>query len=387
MKKIKKRDILVVVLFLLISFIFPILYQFEWSGFGETSNKSASVEEAVNPRTGKLIKIKKETENFQSGKTLWDWLFLAGTLAIPLVILRFQSAEKDRDAMRAEIESKEASKNLREESVRDYFDRISNLLVHKEYRTELLLNKDLNDLMTDNPIRQVARINTVMVLRRLGNDTERKNHVLDFLRSAKLSNFILVNSNLSSTNLCQTNFNEACLTNADLSNADLTEAKLFKANLSRANLSKVKFFAADLRAVNFSGAEFSKAKFSDANLSDANLSNANLSGVDLSDVRLNKANLSGANLSGAKLNKANLSGANLSYANLSNANLNGANLIDTNFSGAVLEGADFTNADLLQANLRDTKSLLPEQVKNVAINWEKAKYDLELRNQLNLPED
>lgn len=387
MKKIKKRDILLVVLLLLISFIFPILYQFEWSGFGKTSNKSTSVEEAVNPRTGKLIKIKKETENFQSGKTLWDWLFLAGTLAIPLVILRFQRAEKERDALRAEIESKEVSENLREESVRGYFDRISNLLVHKEYRIELLLNKDLNDLMTDNPIRQVARINTVMILRRLGNDTERKNHVLDFLRSAKLSNFILVNSNLSGTNLSQTNFYEACLTNADLSNADLTEAKFFKANLSRANLSKVNFFAADLRAVNFIGAEFSKAKFSDSNLSDSNLSNANLSGVDLSDVRLNKANLSGANLSGAKLNKANFSGANLSYANLSNANLNGANLIDTNFSGAVLDGADFTNADLLQANLRDTKSLLPEQVKNVARNWDKAKYDLELRNQLNLPED
>ena len=59
MKKIKKRDILLVALLLLISLIFPILYQFEWSGFGETSNKSASVEEAVNPRTGKLIKIQK----------------------------------------------------------------------------------------------------------------------------------------------------------------------------------------------------------------------------------------------------------------------------------------------------------------------------------------
>lgn len=387
MKKIKKRDILLVALLLLISLIFPILYQFEWSGFGETSNKSASVEEVVNPRTGKLIKIKKETENFQSGKTLWDWLVLAGTLAIPLVILRFQRAEKERDALRAEIESKEVSENLREESVRGYFDRISNLLVHKEYRIELLLNKDLNDLMTDNPIRQVARINTVMVLRRLGNDTERKNHVLDFLRSAKLSNFILVNSNLSGTNLSQTNFYEACLANADLTNADLTEAKLFKANFSRANLSKVKFLAADLRAANFSGAEFSKAKFSDANLSDANLSNANLSGVDLSEVKLNKANLSGANLSGAKLNKANLSGANISDANLSNTDLSGANLIDTNFSGAVLNGADFTDADLLQANLRDTKSLISEQVKNVAKNWDKAKYDLELRNQLNLSEN
>lgn len=387
MKKIKKREILLVALLLIMSLSLPILYHFEWSGFGETSNKSASVEEVVNPRTGKLIKIKKETENFQSGKTLWDWLVLAGTLAIPLVILRFQRVEKERDALRDEIESKEVSENLREESVRGYFDRISNLLVHKEYRIELLLNKDLNDLMSDNPIRQVARINTVMVLRRLGNDTERKNHVLDFLRSAKLSNFILVNSNLSGTNLSQTNFYEACLANADLTNADLTEAKLFKANFSRANLSKVKFLAADLRAANFSGAEFSKAKFSDANLSDANLSNANLSGVDLSEVKLNKANLSGANLSGAKLNKANLSGANISDANLSNTDLSGANLIDTNFSGAVLNGADFTDADLLQANLRDTKSLISEQVKNVAKNWDKAKYDLELQNQLNLSEN
>jgi uncharacterized protein YjbI with pentapeptide repeats/nucleoid DNA-binding protein len=380
MEKLKKRDIVSVILFLVVLVTFPTLYKVEWSGFGEISNKSVSVEEVVNPRTGKLIKIKKEIENFQSGKTLWDWLVLAGTLAIPFVILRFQSAEKDRDAIRAEIESKEVSENLREESIRGYFDRISNLLVHNEYRTELFFNKDLDDLITDNSIKQVARINTVMVLRRLGNDTDRQNYVLDFLRGAKLANFILANSNLSNINLSKTNFYEICLANSDLTNADLTEAKLFKANLFRANLSKVKLFAADLRAANFSGADFSKAKISKANLSDSNLSNANLSEVDLREIKLSKANLSGANLRGAKLNKANLSGANLSYADLSNANLSGANLIDTNLSGAVLNGVDFTNADLLQANFRDTKSLILEQVKNVAINWDKAEYDIELRN-------
>jgi len=384
MNKVNKWGALLIALLSLSLFL--ILYHFEWSGFGETSNKSVSVEEAVNPKNGKLIKIRKEIESFQSGKTLWDWLMLAGTLAIPLVILRFQSAEKDRDAIRAEIESKEASENLREKAVRDYFDRIANLLVQKEYRTELLVNEDLNDLRNDNPIKEVARINTVIVLRRLRNDTERQNQVLDFLRSAKLSKFMLANSNLSGTNLSKTHLDEACLANVDLSNTDLTEARLFKANLSRANLSKVKFLGADLRSANFSGANFDKAYLRDANLNDSNLSSANLSKVDLSEVKLSKANLSSANLSGAKLNKADLSGANLSDADLSNADLSGANLIDTNFNGGNVNGANFTNADFTNADFRGTKNLILEQVKNVALNWDKAKYDLELRNQLNLPE-
>lgn len=275
MKKVKISVISLIALLSLSLLI--ILYHFEWSGFGETSNKSVSVEEAINPRNGKIIKIRKEIDNFQSGKTLWDWLVLAGTLAIPLVILRFQSTEKERDALRAEIESKEASENLREEAVRGYFDRIANLLVHNEYRTELFLNQDLTNL-TDNPIKEIACANTVMVLRRLKNDTERQNQVLYFLKSTKLGNFILVNSNLSGVNLSKTDLNKACLAKADLSNADLTEAKLFEANLSRANLSKVKFIAADLRAADFSGADFSKANLSDANFSDCNLSAAKLSG-------------------------------------------------------------------------------------------------------------
>ncbi|CAD5945579.1 putative protein in mobD 3'region [Planktothrix agardhii] len=371
MKKIIKnwRIASWILIFLGVVIFGQILYGFEWSGFGKTSGKSVSIEEAINPQNGKVIKIRKEIENFQSEKKIWDWLLLAGTLAIPLALLLFQSNQ-----------SNEVSENLREEAVRAYFDRMTNLLVDKKYRTELLLNNELND----NPIREVARVNTVMVLRRLRNDTERKNQVLDFLRSANLSNFILKHSNLSGTNLSKNNFYEICFANADLSNADLTEAKLFKANLSRANLSKVKFFAADLRAGNFSGANFSKANLSEAKLNDSNFSCANLTDVNLSRLELNKANLSCANLSGVKLIRANLSGAILSGAKLFKANLSGAILKDTDFSGADLNGAIFANADLLQAKFTDTKNLTAEQVKNVAKNWEKAEYDVELRNQLNL---
>jgi uncharacterized protein YjbI with pentapeptide repeats len=407
MKKINQSKISLIAVLAFIILI--ILYHLEWTGFGKTSNKSVSIEEAVNPRDGTIIKITKEIENFLPGKTLWDWLVLSGTLAIPLVILRFQGAEKERDSLRAEIESKEASENLREEAVRGYFDRIAHLLVHNEYRTELLSHQDLNHSI-DNPIKEIACANTVMVLRRLKNDTERQNQVLYFLRSTKLGNFILVNSNLSDIKLPKTDLNQACLAKADLSNADLTEAKLseadlteaklseadlseailFRANLSRAKLSKVKFISADLRAANFSGANFSSPKDSKADLSkailnDSNLSDTNLSGVDLSEATLNQANLSRADISGAKLNNTNLSGAILMNANLSNADLSGANLTDTDFTGANLKDAVFTNADLSGANLTGTKNLTPEQVKNIAQNWDKAKYDLELRNQLNLP--
>ncbi|MGA9382300.1 MAG: pentapeptide repeat-containing protein [Phormidium sp.] len=398
MKKYIKNWRITLIVLVWFTNVIIILYHFEWTGFGKTSNKSVSIEQAINPRNGEITNIKKETENFIPYKTLWDWLVLASTLAIPLVILRFQSVEKERDTLRADNARNETSETLREEAVRAYLDRIANLLVHQEYRTELFLNQDWNNSI-NNPIREIACANTLMVLRRLKNDPERQNQILYFLRRTTLCNFILVNSNLRDIKLPKTDLNNVCLAKADLSNADLTEAKLseadlseailFRANLSKANLSKVKFISADLSAANLSGANFSSPKFSKADLSkailnDSQLCNTNLSGVDLSDAKLNNADLSGADLSGAKLNNTNLSGAILKNANLTNADLSSADLKDTDFTGANLNGAVFTNADLLQAKLTGTKNIIPKQVKN-AKNWYEAEYDLELRNQLNLP--
>lgn len=72
------------------------LYKVNWAGFGTGSNKSVTVEEVINPTDGKIVKLMKTTEHFQSGKILWDWLGLAGTLAIPIVLYQFQRSEQQQ---------------------------------------------------------------------------------------------------------------------------------------------------------------------------------------------------------------------------------------------------------------------------------------------------
>ena len=103
-----------------------------------------------------------------------------------------------------------------------------------------------------------------------------------------------------------------CLRSADLSDADLSDADLRCANLRSADLR-----GADLRC---------------ADLSDADLSDADLSGADLRCANLRDADLSGADLRGANLRCADLSDADLRSADLSAADLHGANLHGANLS-------------------------------------------------------
>jgi hypothetical protein len=78
----------------------------EWTGFGKDSN--ISQEETL--QNGKLTVTKRIT-HFQSGKTLWDWLGLAGVIAIPIVLFQLQGRQQEI-----------VNTNLREEALRDYQD-------------------------------------------------------------------------------------------------------------------------------------------------------------------------------------------------------------------------------------------------------------------------
>lgn len=285
------------------------LYPLGWSGFGPDSNKSTSVETTI--KDGKVISTKKtETEYFQSAKTLWDWLGLAGTVAIPIVLFQFQRGEQQRADKRAKLEKDQADKqamnekeiaaiNLREDVLQGYIDRMSELLINQDSRTELLLNtaKD-NDANHDNPVRDVARIRTITILRRMEGDTERQDRVLHFLRDAELLGFLLDYAkldriDLSNTNLRGINFAHTDFSSANLSGVNLVSSHLHESNLSDANLS----------GANLSGAFLTLANCSNANLSNANLENAFL-GCEFSNqfakVKFNRANLDGANLKGAK---------------------------------------------------------------------------------------
>jgi uncharacterized protein YjbI with pentapeptide repeats len=337
-------------------FFYVKLYPLGWSGFGPDSNKSTSVETTI--KDGKIISTKKtESEHFQSAKTLWDWLGLAGTVAIPIVLFQFQRGEQQRADKRAKLEKDQADKqvmnekeiaasNLREDVLQCYIDRMSELLINQNSRTELLLNtaKD-NDANHDNPVRDVARIRTITILRRMEGDTERQDRVLYFLRDAELLGFLL------------------------------DQAKLDRIDLSNTNL----------RGINFTHTDFS---------------GANLSGASLVGSHLHESNLSGANLSGANLSGAFLSLANCSDANLSNANLEDAFLgrefsnqfAKVQFNGTNLDGANLKGAKNIATDSKSgqtiTVDLSPEQVL-VACNWDKAQYDegYTIRIRLRLSED
>jgi uncharacterized protein YjbI with pentapeptide repeats len=344
------RLVLTVVASLPVAGLFYVkLYPLSWSGFGPDSNKSTSVETTI--KDGKVISTKKtEAEHFQSAKTLWDWLGLAGTIAIPIVIFQFQRGEQRRSDERANLEKQQADKqsmsekeiaaiNLREDVLQCYIDRMSELLINQDTRTELILDKTKNnDANHDNPVRDVARIRTITILRRMEGDTERQDRVLHFLRDAELLGFLL------------------------------DQAKLERIDLSNTNL----------RGINFTHTDFSGA----------NLIGVNLAGSDLHESNLSDANLSGANLSGAFLTLANCSDANLKNTNLENAFLGlkcSNQFFKVKFNGANLDGANLKGAkNIAKDSISDqtiTVDLSPEQVL-VACNWDKAQYDDEYAAQI-----
>jgi uncharacterized protein YjbI with pentapeptide repeats len=348
-----------------------------WTGFFEYTTKK-TVEK--DPQ-GKSIKF---TEENQTGKTLWDWLQLAG---IPFVLAGggylLNQREEERDEKRKEAEQNRAAENLREEALQTYFSRIS----------ELLLEHKLSQLeQNNNPARDIARARTLTVLSRLDRDGQRKAAIVNFLHEAKLikgrepiinlsradlSGAILDGADLSNANLSNTDLSNANLRGADLRNAFLSGTKLSNAILSNTILGNAEFMSADLSGVNLSGAtlddEFlnailgktGKTAFSfeinlnGAKLCGANLNNAKLKGAKLSEANLFKAELSGANLSNAILGNADLRNTDLSNAILSDAYLGGANLIGANLRNADLSYSDlnrtnFSEANLSNANLSNT---------------------------------
>jgi hypothetical protein len=243
--------------------IISLLYSSKWSGFGEDSNKTVTIKDVINPLDGKIIKLTEKTEIFQSGKTFWDWLNLASTLAIPIVLFQFESREQKRASQRAQEEKESAEKqaevekaiadnSLREEALQSYIDRMS----------QLLLDKNLKNLDLENPLRDialdVARARTLSVLRTL--DGKRKGSLIEFLIDLEL-----------------------------IGELNLSEVYLYEADLKRVNLSGVNLRGADLR-----GADLRDANLKGADLSFTNLRGANLKGINLNDANLQSATLSNA---------------------------------------------------------------------------------------------
>jgi uncharacterized protein YjbI with pentapeptide repeats len=244
-------------------------------------------------------------------KTLWQWLELLGTLAVPVVIavagfwftMQQDVRQQAIEDQRAERERALEESRAQDEALQAYLDQMSTLLLEKD-----LKNPEESEVETQT----LARARTLTVLGRLGPD--RKRTVIEFLYEASL-----INGSDPVLELDEANLRGAKLSGAQLSGANLSSADLSAADLSEANLNEAK-----LNAVDLIGAHMREANLSDADLSEANLNRANLSGANLSEADLSEAedSLSSDALpqSGEDdLKEANLSGADLSGANLSAA--------------------------------------------------------------------
>ena len=310
----------------------------EWTGLGADS--TINIE---RDSTGKIIKT---VEVPQSGKSLWD---LLSVLVFPGLLaflgIRFQ-----------QLQQKQASEEAKEEILQVYFDRISTLLIdknviaiaikiekEKESQEEgassafssIAVTEEEKELV--NASVDVIRARTLSMLRRLGEDRERKGDVVRFLAETEIVSKLkldLRGVDLSRVNLNGINLSHINLSNANLSNIDLSNATLISVTFSRANLG-----SANLRSANLNKAFLNNADLRDSDLSYTNLDGANLNGANLSNANLNDAVLSGSTLINANLNNANLSKAFLNRsdirsADLSDANLSGADFTKVNYDGS-----------------------------------------------------
>jgi len=355
------------------------------------------------------VKPQYQPQQYQRGKTLWDWLQL---FIVPIILaiggFWFSQIQKHNEQkaieQREKTDREAVSENQREAALQTYFDRMS----------ELLLKEQLSKSKRDDEIQIIARTRTLTVLN--GLDSTRKKSLLRFLQEsglirrnadisvlnmegadlggAELDQIDLKNADLHGTNLSKSNLKHAKLSNINLSTADLRGANLYDVNLYGANLSGAHLDRVDLRGANLLGAILNEANLRDSYLSGANLSKADLSladlrGANLSDKSRGDANLrkkymrldalrrvkptyriwwflfyftptrirlflpfeQAANLSGADLRGANLSQAYLGQVDLSDANLQGAILIEANLRHSYLSDADLSGANLSNANL------------------------------------
>ncbi|WP_201393746.1 pentapeptide repeat-containing protein [Ktedonobacter sp. SOSP1-85] len=277
---------------------------------------------------------------YQTPKSLWEWMQL---LIVPLVLAiggfllnrTASKTEQEKTEKRYQNDHKIAKDKQRADLLQTYLDHMS----------DLLLKENLRMSQPDSEVRNVARIRTITVLGQL--DTPRVNHVLSFLREAKLVTAQQGESvvSFSGADMRGIDLKGGCAYEIDLSGANLSQADLSGANLSQAGLSQANLSQADLSRADLSGADLSRADLSEANLSEANLNEANL----------NRASLIEANFSFANFSFANFSFANFSFANLSEADLSRADLSRADLSRALrLSEANLSGVDLSEANPSET---------------------------------
>jgi uncharacterized protein YjbI with pentapeptide repeats len=177
-----------------------------------------------------------------SGKDLWDWwqlLILPVGLAVGGFLFNMKQSETSLKVSKQQHQTdlQIADDQQREAALEGYLDHIS----------ELLLEKNLVSPQARSDIREMARVRTLITLRRV--DKYRKGVLLQFLHEAGLINKDNTIIDLHWADLSEADLNGADLREANLSGANLSEASLSGANLSGANLSGAKVTAGQLATV------------------------------------------------------------------------------------------------------------------------------------------
>ena len=269
-------------------------------------------------------------------KTLWDWMeLLIIPAAISLVALWFNITQHDYELRIAEQRVRNdqeiALDNLRETTLKDYLEKMA----------QLLLEKDLRISKPESEVRDVARAQTLTVLRTL--DNKRKALLVRFLYEANLiSSSILIID----------------LSDADLEGMDFDRGDLPNINFSGANLRGASFRSANLAGANFSNANLDDSSFMSAKLDGANFAHAKLNFAELADTTLRSTDLSHASIVNSRVVGADFSNANLEHTdliscNLTDARFKGANLQSTSLYDSNLEGITLTRAQANGAWLGD----------------------------------
>jgi uncharacterized protein YjbI with pentapeptide repeats len=320
---------IIVVVFALTAFTIAVI-KFGWGWTGFTGGDSKVTTTMITPGTTTTTtpRATVATEQ-QPAKTLWDWLGLLATLAIPVVVgfgaawftAQLGKASDRRNSLEQMKNQKIVENQFQQAILQSYLDRMS----------ELLLEKNLRLSSEDNEVRKVARARTLATLLTL--DGVHKGNLLQFLSESGLidrnrSVIDLRHADLSSTYLHGAVLQSINLVGANLSQADLSEAYLIQTDLSEANLSQANLEEANLEEANLIQANLSKANLYHTNLREANLSRAKLKGALLEVASLENATLENADLEDASLEMAYLFGANLREANLRKAYLFGAMVED-----------------------------------------------------------
>jgi uncharacterized protein YjbI with pentapeptide repeats len=251
-------------LVLIVLIVLGYIFNWNWTGLG-----------AVN------------SEPKQHMKTLWDWLqllIIPAVLAVGGYLFNFTVSRNEQEStrLRDQTEREIAQDNQREAALKEYIDKIS----------ELILDKDnpLRKSKIEDEVRKIARVRTLTVLPRL--DNRRKRITIQFLHESGLIEKGNRKIDLHDVDLTGADLREIRLTGTDLHGANLRGADLHKAYLTSMRLTNVDLSEADLTDANLWGAELE-----DTDLTNANLTNAKLTNASVTQIQWEKAkSLKGATM-------------------------------------------------------------------------------------------